>query len=217
MKAVPEPTNVDEIARALNELGGRATAKQIKDRVTDNRGGIPSQYGGRHSYRETIQKKIEDHCPESSNFKGLALFRRVKRGLYELIASETEDPVEFVFPEEVDSRDLVEGAAKRVTVNAYERNSKAREECIAAHKAKCCVCKFDFGVAYGPEFTGFIHVHHLRAISEIGGEYIVDPIRDLCPVCPNCHAIIHYGRRVRSIEEVKQLLSLQKQIGRTST
>ncbi len=33
---------------------------------------------------------------------------------------------------------------------------------------------------------GFIHVHHLKPLSEVGYEYRVDPIRDLRPVCPNC-------------------------------
>ena len=55
-------------------------------------------------------------------------------------------------------------------------------------------------------FAGFIHVHHLRPLSEIRGEYMVDPVADLCPVCPNCHAVIHYGGRLRGIDEVRQLL-----------
>jgi hypothetical protein len=72
------------------------------------------------------------------------------------------------------------------------------------------VCGFDFGAVYGAEFAGFIHVHHLRPLSEIRGEYVVDPVADLCPVCPNCHAVIHHGGRVRSVEEVRQLLGQQQ-------
>jgi len=34
-------------------------------------------------------------------------------------------------------------------------------------------------------------VHHLVPISKIGKKYRVDPIKDLRPVCPNCHAVIH--------------------------
>lgn len=63
---------------------------------------------------------------------------------------------------------------------------------------------------YGPEFAGFIHVHHLRPLSGIGGGYVVDPVEDLRPVCPNCHAVIHHGGRLRSIEEVRHLLALQR-------
>ena len=71
----------------------------------------------------------------------------------------------------------------------------------------CVICGFDFGSVYGSEFAGFIHVHHLRQLSDVGGEYVVDPVADLRPVCPNCHAVIHHGGRLRSIDEVRQLLA----------
>ena len=95
----PRPTTVHEIVRALSELGGEAQAKQIKDQVTANRGGIPPQYSRRHSYRETIQKIIEDHCPESANFKGIVYFERIGWGRYRLIPkiSHTSSPSDTVF------------------------------------------------------------------------------------------------------------------------
>jgi 5-methylcytosine-specific restriction protein A len=40
-------------------------------------------------------------------------------------------------------------------------------------------------------------------------EYEVDPINDLIPVCPNCHAMIHRRRPAYSIEEVKKMLGNQ--------
>lgn len=43
-------------------------------------------------------------------------------------------------------------------------------------------------------------------ISEIGTEYEIDPIKDLRPVCPNCHAVIHLREPAFSIEEVKAML-----------
>lgn len=102
---------------------------------------------------------------------------------------------------------LVEGAACRVTVNAFERNREAVRQCKQHHGTACVVCGFDFGVKYGADFSGFIHAHHLKPISEAGGAYVVDPIADLRPVCPNCHAVIHHGGKLRTIEEVRQLLS----------
>lgn len=117
----------------------------------------------------------------------------------------------FTSPDEVSGPALlVEGAVCRVTVNAYERNPEARRRCIAAHQPRCYACGFDFGAAYGPEFAGFIHVHHLRPLSEVGGEHAVDPVEDLRPVCPNCHAVIHHGGRLRGIDEVRQLLAQQR-------
>jgi predicted HNH restriction endonuclease len=120
----------------------------------------------------------------------------------------TEQPL----PEEVGQTGLIEGAVRTITVNAYERSSKAREQCIAAHGRACFVCGFRFGEMYGPEFAELIHVHHLRPLSEIGGEYQVNPLVDLCPVCPNCHAVIHHGGGLRDIEQVRQFIALQQQL-----
>lgn len=110
--------------------------------------------------------------------------------------------------EELESEDgLYEGAAKQILVNAYERNRKARQRCIQYHGTACVICGFDFGEVYGAEAHGYIQVHHLQPLATLGKEYEVDPILDLRPVCPNCHAVIHLGVRVRSIEEVRRMLS----------
>jgi hypothetical protein len=102
---------------------------------------------------------------------------------------------------------LIEGAVCCVVVNAYERNPVARALCIAHHGPTCVACGFNFGGVYGPLAEGFIHVHHVKPLSEIGEEYEVDPIADLLPVCPNCHAVIHLGGECRSIQEVRQFLA----------
>lgn len=104
------------------------------------------------------------------------------------------------------TRKLFEGSLCRITVNAYERNPEARDECIAHYGTTCIVCGFNFGKTYGLAAEGIIHVHHLKPLSKIGLEYEVDPITDLRPVCPNCHAVIHRNGVTRSIEEVKRLL-----------
>jgi hypothetical protein len=109
--------------------------------------------------------------------------------------------------EEVDiNQKLVEGSVCQVTINSYERNPEARRRCIEHYGASCCVCSFNFEEKFGAVAEGFIHVHHLKLLFEIQGEYEVDPIADLRPVCPNCHAVIHLGGKTRSIEEVKTFL-----------
>lgn len=110
-------------------------------------------------------------------------------------------------PDEVpDSKNYYEGATKSVRVNVYERNNKARLECIRYYGWDCCVCGFNFKGAYGQMGMEFIHVHHLKPLSEVGETYQVDPVKDLGPVCPNCHAMIHNRKQPYSLEEVKQQL-----------
>jgi predicted HNH restriction endonuclease len=112
-----------------------------------------------------------------------------------------------VFPDEVlEPTKYSEGAGHTVAVNAYERDPQARRDCIRHYGADCCICGFNFGATYGEDGEGYIHVHHLVPLSEIGEEYIVDPIKDLRPVCPNCHAALHLGGTCRTIEELQALV-----------
>jgi hypothetical protein len=121
------------------------------------------------------------------------------------------EATDFTSPDELPSTiPLIEGASCRIVVNAYERNPEARRKCIEAHGTLCCICEFNFGAKYGAEAEGYIHVHHIRPLSEIGGEYVVDPVADLLPVCPNCHAMLHLGGKCRTIEEVRRLLQRQE-------
>ncbi len=109
-----------------------------------------------------------------------------------------------LYPNEIEqSSDIHEGAKKRVIVNSYERNSEARNQCIAHYDKSCVVCGFNFEEKYGELGIGFIHVHHLVPLAKIGQEYKVDPIKDLRPVCPNCHAMLHRKSPPFSIEELK--------------
>jgi putative restriction endonuclease len=105
---------------------------------------------------------------------------------------------------------VVEGAQSRVVVSAYERDPEARRRCIAAHGTACCVCGFSFGAVYGEVAEGFTHVHHLRPLSEVGGAHVVDPVADLRPVCPNCHAVLHRRVPAYSIEDVREFLAQQR-------
>jgi len=122
---------------------------------------------------------------------------------------ESIDPENWLTLEDEITKPLAypEGSTRRISVNVYERNPKARAECIAHYKAKCRICGFDFEEQYGNVGKGYIHIHHTKPLSEIGEEYEVDPIEDLMPVCPNCHAIIHKRKPPYNIEEVKAFLN----------
>lgn len=103
---------------------------------------------------------------------------------------------------------LKEGAESKTSLNKFERNQKARAVCLAFHGTACAVCGIDFGKAYGPEFAGKIEVHHIVPLSEIGEEYVVDPVRDLVPVCPNCHSALHSKPGgTYTVRELKKLMN----------
>ena len=110
-------------------------------------------------------------------------------------------------PEEIDPKEVYkEGASTTVTVNQYERSLVARLKCLEHHGYKCTVCAFDFENLYGDIGKKYIHVHHIVPISEIGREYELNPVKDLIPICPNCHAMIHITRPALNINQLKQII-----------
>ncbi len=113
------------------------------------------------------------------------------------------------FPDEFNQQEvetLIEGAKKQIFVNAYERNPNARVRCIEKFGYICQVCELNFEQKYGEIGREFIHVHHKVALSKIGKDYIVDPLVDLIPLCPNCHAMIHRLGKLDDIEALKEIL-----------
>jgi 5-methylcytosine-specific restriction protein A len=102
---------------------------------------------------------------------------------------------------------LPQDALIRVGVNRYERNPHARRICVAHHGTSCAACGFSFEAAYGPEGEGFIHVHHLVPASQLGPGYELDPVGDLVPLCPNCHAMAHRRRVPYTVAELRAMRS----------
>jgi len=118
-----------------------------------------------------------------------------------------EDKMAQSFPDQVNER-YQEGHAYKILVNKYERNLLARQKCIEIHGYTCKVCEKNLEEVYGEVAKEFIHVHHLIPLSEIKEDYQVDPFKDLIPVCPNCHAMLHrkVDGELLSIELLKKRL-----------
>jgi hypothetical protein len=117
----------------------------------------------------------------------------------------------YNIPEEIPAdEEFLEGSVTQVLVNRYERDRDARTRCIQHYGPICAACGNAMSDIYGSSVHGLIHIHHLTPISSSGEPRSVDPIKDLCPVCPNCHAVIHTTRPPRSIEEVQEMLRKQR-------
>jgi 5-methylcytosine-specific restriction protein A len=113
-----------------------------------------------------------------------------------------------VYPDEIPQA-TIEGAKRPVLVNAYERSSIARQKCIDHHGYACAACGIDLEQVYGVRGKNLIHVHHIVPLASIGESYEVDPINDLRPICPNCHAIIHRTTPPCTIEELKHFIEAE--------
>ena len=115
----------------------------------------------------------------------------------------------FVQPSTEELRTIyLEGTRRTRLITACERNPEARSKCIEHYEARCKVCGLAFVERYGDIGKGFIHVHHLVQMAEIRGAYEVDPIQDLRPICPNCHAMLHKRVPPYTIEELAQKMKV---------
>lgn len=101
---------------------------------------------------------------------------------------------------------LPEGARTSVTLNRYERSRINRAACLATHGFECQACGTELSSRYGSVADKLIHVHHVVPISRLGPDYRINPVRDLVPLCPNCHAVVHRKDPPYSIAEVRGFL-----------
>lgn len=113
------------------------------------------------------------------------------------------------YPDSANTESCIEGAKTSVNVNKYERSYMARQKCIDTNGCYCHICGLNFENRYGKIGKDFIHVHHIIPLNEVSEEYIVNPIKDLIPVCPNCHAMLHrkINGKYMSIEELKTIVN----------
>jgi len=179
-------------------------------------GGITSSYARFKLLEDYTYDILSLHHLHEHGYQGVPRsVREIKNGelldfLLHPHQKVNEDVYDVDYPE--DDEKLYEGALITVKANKYERNQKARRECVAKKGYQCLVCGCDFEATYGEIGKNFIHVHHLRPISTIGKEYELNVDTDLVPVCPNCHYMLHRKDPPYTIEELKEKLSAIKQI-----
>lgn len=114
---------------------------------------------------------------------------------------------------QIEEEPFVEGEQRERYTNYYERDPKLRAKAISLHGTKCMACNFDFEKKYGERGKGFIEIHHLKPVSELGGNTKVDPETDLTVVCSNCHRMIHRKKNdVLSLEELRKFIQSEEVI-----
>lgn len=111
-------------------------------------------------------------------------------------------------PEELSaSASYSEGAKTQILVNAYERDPAARKACLQHHGYRCQGCGFSFEEFYGEAGRNFIHVHHRIPLHTVGENYRPDPVSDMVPLCPNCHAMVHRTTPPMDTDALKEIIA----------
>ena len=168
-----------------------------------------------------VSKDIDNAISEGSNRmgiqnflylfgaeKGLVSSSKQMKSIFDKLQSDEENKT-IIYADEVSEEDsgiLFEGAKKTITVNSYERNPNSRKKCLEYYGYRCKVCDFDFYDTYGEIGKNYIHIHHIKPLHTIGETYEVNPIKDLIPICPNCHSMVHKKNPPLTIEELKSII-----------
>lgn len=110
--------------------------------------------------------------------------------------------------------EVYEGAFETRQTKVYKRSKKLRDVAISlfrdktGHRLVCEVCSFDYEATYGDPGKGFIEIHHRKPIYMYEGDdeikTIEKAVKNLAPLCANCHRIIHRKLPPYSIEKVTE-------------
>ena len=113
---------------------------------------------------------------------------------------------------------IEEGAYTEATVKRRKRSKQLRDEAVKYYSDEnnhiyCSICGFDYTSKYGELGKGFIEIHHKKPIYQYDDEdyqkLLKDAIKELMPLCANCHRMLHRDKDV-SEEKLKQLVKENK-------
>lgn len=214
--------NINDIEQTLINLGGQADAGKIKDKITIDHcsGKIPENYKDKRSFRETIQRNIENYCPQSKDYdasKYEGKFIKVKRGLYRLAVNHrnqvpplnlADQEANFQLMVEDSLTDSPSSRQKRLLkaikipmkvkaiTEIYIRNADVVAEILHRARGTCERCEKSAPFARRKDGTPYLEVHHITRLAE-GGEDTVD---NAIALCPNCHRELHFGPKPPPIQ-----------------
>jgi hypothetical protein len=117
--------------------------------------------------------------------------------------------MEWITSYQGDTEDgALEGNKQLYSQTKIERSIANRNRCIEIFGTQCQVCEIKLSEIYGELAEDFIHVHHVESIAKTGPRWI-DPSKDLIPVCPNCHSMLHRRDPPIMPNDLRKILELK--------
>lgn len=116
-----------------------------------------------------------------------------------------EDTVDYEVEEEYSEGRIQSRVHQRIERNPKLVKRKKESVLRKMGSLKCEVCGFDFLKFYGELGEGYIECHHLVPLAELKVE-TTTKLSDLALVCANCHRMIHRGKPLLSIEELRSMI-----------
>lgn len=118
-----------------------------------------------------------------------------------------------------------EGGKKETKTARYDRSARlrdyAREKFTIDGQICCTCCGFNFNKFYGQELgRDYIEIHHIKPIFKYEDEdmekTLKEALKNLVPLCSNCHSMIHRNRKepldVETLKEIIENTSMKNTI-----
>lgn len=112
----------------------------------------------------------------------------------------------------IDERTVMEGELRTRTQEYRTRSRDLRRTAIEHYskngRISCKSCQFEFASAYPGLGDGYIQIHHLKPVSYMRGEELdmANALDNVCPLCANCHQMVHRNTPPMSIDELRSYL-----------
>lgn len=156
-------------------------------------------------FRRSVQRVFFEVAPEADGWWIELELRNEDRGFsVELFLDALVAVVIFLVPYYVEGEQ--EGERVSSLTTKVERSLLNRSICLAFHGYNCKACGVSLQEKYGDVAWQFIHVHHLYPIAERGVND-PDPIRDMVPLCPNCHEVAHLRLPPYTVQEITEMIN----------
>ncbi len=119
--------------------------------------------------------------------------------------AQAEEPAQSEPPTETASDLFLEGFRREIVTEATYRNRTLARRAKERDGYICQVCGFDFEATYGDLGHQFAEAHHLFPVAELRRRKAVS-LDEVTTVCANCHRMLHRGREMLTVDELRRLL-----------
>jgi len=171
----------------INIITARELLKLIPNNVELTFSGVKNLDNWTIDSSDFSLQAIRKNIPERETLESLL---ETSREVVTPILSSIVELIGYEENEEQSSDGAVEGKLIETLSHKRERNPRNRYLCLMHHGSTCYICKKIPHEKY-KGIDELIEVHHIRPLSDLTNPKKYNPIKDLIPLCPDCHRAIH--------------------------
>lgn len=191
---------VEEIAEALEELGGSGTLSQINAKIQERRQSLSA------TWEATVRRTIQENSSDTDTYLNRGGERKdlffsvdgLGSGVWGLRSRIVETPKSVdIDLDPVVSRDRVGSARVPHTEYRVLRDTNMARKIKLLHRDCCQICGTALEIAPGSTYS---EAHHIIPIGKYNGP---DKPGNILVLCPNHHALCDYGAIALNLSDLR--------------